>query len=535
MVIRRTAPAAKPTLLLEPGRPLRLDEFFAVTEGRATFEFSKAAKARMAASQSLLEEMVSTERRIYGVTTGYGPLACHHVAPEHAGTLQRNLIYHLASGVGPEYGREETRAILSARIVSLSQGHSAIRIETMQFLLQCLEEDLLPVVPEMGTVGASGDLTPLAHLALGWLGQSEVHWRGQRMPAREALSACGLEPLELTFKEGLALVNGTSAMTGLAARNAVLSRRALDWALRWTACYAEALDGKAQAWDARFGQVRPHPGQQEAHRRLGRLILGSGRLEYSLDAPRLSTHLAEDGLIPDQSLLQGAYSIRCAPQIYGAVLDVLEFHDRIVETELNSVTDNPIFFAEDAEVLHGGNFYGQHVAFASDALHMAVLKIAIHVERKIARITDCRLNGGLPAFLQPRQLGLQSGFMGAQVTASAIVAEMRSEATPASIQSIPTNGNNQDVVPMGTIAARKARRAIGHLYRLLAIDAMVMAQAMELRADRDSIAAAGFSPAAQHVHGWLRQTVAPLIDDRPLGSEIEALAIRLRQSDLEPV
>jgi tyrosine ammonia-lyase len=240
--------------------------------------------------------------------------------------------------------------------------------------------------------------------------------------------------------------------------------------------------------------------------------------------PTIDTSRARDGVIADQPLLQDPYSIRCAPQIYGAVLDVLDWHDRIVTTELNSVTDNPLFFAADEEVLHGGNFYGQHIGFVSDALHMAVVKVAAHVERKIARITDPVLSKGLPAFLQPHRTGLQSGFMGAQVTASAILAEMRSEAMPASIQSIATNANNQDVVPMGTIAARKARRALDHLFRLLAIDAMVMVQAMELRGS-------GFSPAAVAGQRWLRKTVPALEQDRPLGAELEKLALRLSRTD----
>lgn len=500
-----------------------LAEVFAVSEG-AVFRLPEGAAERIRASRELLERLAAEGRRIYGVTTGFGPLACHHIVPEEAEALQRNLIYHLASGVGPLYEREETRAMLAARILSLSRGYSAVREETLQFLCRCLNEDLLPCVPQMGTVGASGDLTPLAHLALGWLGEGEVQWRGERMAAQQALAAIGLAPLTLSYKEGLALVNGTSAMTGVAVRNAGLARRAIGWALRWTALYAEALQGKREAWDERFGLVRPHPGQQEAQRRLAALVSGSQKMASADGLPRIDSSRACAGVIADQPLLQDPYSIRCAPQIYGAVLDVLDWHDRIVTTELNAVTDNPLFFPAEGDVLHGGNFYGQHIGFVSDALHMAVVKVAAHVERKIARITDPQLSHGLPAFLQPNRTGLQSGFMGAQVTASAILAEMRSEALPASIQSVPTNANNQDVVPMGTIAARKTRRALDHLFRLLAIDGMVMVQAMELRGAR-------FSPAAVASQRWLRQTVPALVQDRPLGAELEHLALRLRRTD----
>jgi tyrosine ammonia-lyase len=539
----------QPKLLLDGKNPLGLEAFFAVSQRQASLDLSPAAWQGLDASCQVLQRLIDGQRRVYGVSTGYGPLACQHILPEAAEQLQRNLIYHLASGVGPEYSLEDTRAILAARILSLSRGHSAIRPATMRFLLRCLEADLLPCVPQMGTVGASGDLTPLAHLALGWLGEGEVHYQGRRMPAASALAELGLSPLSLTYKEGLALVNGTSAMTAVAARNAVLAARALDWALRLSCAYAEVLSGKAEAWDARLTALRPHPGQVWAAERLRFLGEGSSRLEAAQAPPTIRAAEAEDGVISGQPLLQDPYSIRCLPQIYGAVSDLLAFHANVVSIELNSVTDNPVFFAGEQSaadsteplmngtVLHGGNFFGQHVAFASDSLHLGIVQMGVHLERTIARLTDPTMNQGLPAFLQPHRSGLQSGFMGAQVTASALVAEMRSEAMPASIQSIPTNANNQDIVPMGTIAARKTRRAIEHLYRLLAIEALVVVQAMELRSTETQTWAsdklnrfnsAGFGVASTALAQWLRQHHPALIEDRPLGAEIEALSRRLQ-------
>lgn len=511
-----------------------LDDFFALSQGAAQLGLTPAAWAGLLPSRQLLESLVADQRRIYGVTTGYGPLACQHVSPEAAEDLQRNLIYHLASGVGPEYGKEQTRAILAARIINLSRGYSAVRPATVQFLLTCLREDLLPCVPQIGTVGASGDLTPLAHLALGWLGEGMVHYKGERMPAADALSACGLEPLTLTYKEGLALVNGTSAMSAIAARNAVLARRAMNWSLRLSCGYAEVLGGKLEAWDERLGQVRPHPGQQWAAAQLRQHSRGSSRLEASKAPPRIDFDQAREGVIDAQPLLQDPYSIRCLPQIYGAVSDVLDFHDSVIRIELNSVSDNPIFFPDneafEPQVLHGGNFFGQHVAFASDSLHMAVIQMGVHIERKIARLTDASLNQGLPAFLQPLRNGVQSGFMGAQVSATSLVAEMRSEATPASIQSIPTNANNQDIVPMGTIAARKTAKALDHLFRLLAIDAMVIVQAMELRQLLSPLPDSGFSSSSKALAAWLRRSHAALSQDRPLGGEIESLSHRMQEA-----
>lgn len=514
---------------IDLGGDVTTHEIFAVAIGTREATLGADGAARMAAAHATLARMVEERRRIYGVTTGYGPLASHPVTPEHAELLQRNLVYHLCSGVGKPLPAVHVRAMIAARASSLARGYSGISAPLFQRLLDCLNLDLVPVVPEMGTVGASGDLTPLAHVALTLMGEGEMWYQGVRLPAAAALAAAGLEPLTLGHKEGIALVNGTSCMTGIAAVNAERARRAAHLALRLSVLYAECLNGKLEAWDSRFAIARPHAGQALAHQLLMQWANGSARLvPHVQPPPRLDESQAVDGWLPEGECPQDPYTIRCVPQVLGAVFDVLRFHDEIVTTELQSATDNPLVFADDEAVLHGGNFYGQHVAFASDALLMAITKIAIHAERSIARLTDRAQNHGLPAFLHGGPDGVNSGFMGAQVTASALVAELRTRAVPASIQSVPTNANNQDVVTMGTIASRKTADAIDLVYHVLAIHTLALAQAAELRGGPELD---GFAPSSRQLVQWVRGRHTALDTDRPLSPDIQTLSAQLEAID----
>jgi len=517
-------------VVVDGRRRMSLRELWEVSEGEATLVTTASMLEGLDRCRALLENMITQRRRIYGVTTGFGPLATQHIDPELSPLLQRNLIYHLATGVGAPYSRQQTRGILAARLFSLSRGHSAIRVETYLFLTECLNRDVIPVVPSQGTVGASGDLTPLAHVALGYLGESAI-WDGEvGRPGAEVLREHGLQPLELLAKEGLALVNGTSAMTAIAARNGVQVERALELSARLCVVYAEVLGGKREAYSAEIAAVRPHEGQLWAAARLERLAGCSERLVPIDDRATIVVDEAT-GIGEGRPILQDPYTVRCAPQILGAIRDLLAYHNQVVETELNSVTDNPLFFPDGEGggiVRHGGNFFGLPVALASDALHPGIIQLAVTSERRIARLCDPTLNGGLPAFLQPRRNGLQSGLMGAQVTASALVAEMRSDAGPASIQSIPTNNNNQDVVPMGTIAARKAQRAVANLYPVLAIEAIALAQAVDELSERGE---SGFSDETMALVRWIRSEVPRILNDRPLSGEICKLSRELERRD----
>ncbi len=520
----RSAPRA-----VDVGAAITTGDVFRAASGRVTVTLGAAATQRMHASHAALTRMVHERRRIYGVTTGFGPLASHPVTPEHAELLQRNLVYHLCSGVGKPLSPLHTRAMMIARAASLARGYSGVSAPLFHTLLDCINLDLVPVVPEMGTVGASGDLTPLAHVTLALMGEGDMWYKGERLPSHDALIAAGLSPITLGHKDGIALVNGTSCMTGIAAINAERARRAAALSIRLAVLYAECLGGREEAWDPRFGIARPHAGQATVHAALARWTTGSARLKRAVQPPpRLDESQAHDGWLPEGELPQDPYSIRCVPQIIGAVLDVLTFHDNIVTTELQSATDNPLIFADDDAILHGGNFYGQHVAFASDTLLLGVAKLAIHAERCIARLTDKSQNQGLPAFLHGGPDGVNSGFMGAQVTASALIAEIRTRATPASIQSVPTNGNNQDVVTMGTIAARKTADVLDLVFHVLSIHALVLAQAAELRGGQSLNA---FAPTSQALVRWIREGSAALNVDRPLAPDIARTAARLETID----
>jgi len=486
----------------------------AVAHGQARAHLGEAARAHMGRSEAALDGHLSEGRRIYGVTTGYGPLAGYRIAPAQSARLQRGLIDHLASGVGPPLPREAVRAMMAARVSSLARGWSGVRPDVADHLVAMLNADVVPEVPEAGTVGASGDLTPLAHAALAAIGEGRVLGGAS---AADALAAAGLDPLRLERKDGLALVNGTAAMTGIAALNAADMANAVEAAMRLTVIYAEVLGGRRDAFDPRFDAARPHDGQRRALDRLNALMAGSHRLHPAEPVP---PHL--DDIAPEETAHQDAYTIRCAPQEFGAALDALAHHDAVVTTELQSATDNPLIDPETGEVLHGGNFYGQHVAYASDMLASVAVKLAAHAERALARLTDTTRNGDLPPFLAGGDTGLNSGFMGAQVSATALVAEMRTKATPAAIQTIPTNADNQDVVTMGTIAARNARDQVNRLWRVLAIHALALTQAVELRGGFQD--GGGFSPASRALAAGVRERSGFLCDDRPLSPEIADVA-----------
>lgn len=486
----------------------------------APLALAPAVRERIIASHERLNRYVAEQRRIYGVTTGYGPLADTLVGQEHSEQLQRNLIAHLSAGVGEPLSRHQTRATMAARTSALARGNSGVSPAALDLLIDCLNADALPVVPSMGTVGASGDLTPLAHIAGALMGRGRMRVAdGAPEPAADVLLRLGLTPFSPEGKDAIALVNGTSAMTGIAAMNGAAARRALRWSALLTAGHGEVLGGRLEAWDPAFGALRPHPGQQRLHRWLQALTNGS----QWLTPPEHNETVASGALERLDQPIQDPYSLRCAPQLLGAVADQLEWHNGVVDTELNSVTDNPVLPDDRDIALHGGNFYGQHVAFAADALANAVITMGVHAERRIARLANPRLNQGLPAFLQRHDTGLHSGFMGAQVTASALLAEMRTHATPASIQSIPTNGDNQDVVTMGTIGARRCARLLELLQRLLGIDALMVAQAVELR--RQERNDAGPAAATDALHRWVRRIAPPLQGDRALHDEIELAAL----------
>lgn len=504
---------------------LTLEDVEAIAYGRQAYVVTEQQSYVVEKAHSFLCEAIAKRTRIYGVTTGYGPLATTDIDPSQSALLQQNLVHHLCSGVGEPLTHLQTRAMMVARLASLTRGYSGANPVLIKRVQDWLQADLVPFVPSRGTVGASGDLTPLAHFARALTGGGRVSLKGGSwIDSSMAHKQLGWQPLVLQGKDAIALVNGTSATVGIAVLNALAAQRAVKLSTLLVLLYAELLNGHREAFHPTIGKLRPHVGQQKLHSWLWQLSASSKALTPWFPEQKKLAVITKD-IEQNQPLLQDAYTIRCAPQALGAVLDVISQHADTVTVELGAVTDNPLLIAQDSLILHGGNFFGQHLAFASDHLNNAVVQMALYSERRIARITDPLRNKGLPAFMQPLDTGLHSGFMGAQVCATSLVAELRSQAMPASIQSIPTNADNQDIVPLGTIAARRASTSLTQLFQILAIEALVLVQG----AEQKNIHL--LSAASQLLCAWIRNEAAPLKEDRPLSEDITRVSEALSDPD----
>ena len=498
---RRGEESAPPDRVVLTGGPLGIAEVVAVARARAPVELGEEGRKRMAAARDVVERAVAEGRRVYGVSTGFGLLANTAVDPADLEELQRRIVLSHATATGDPMAVEVVRGMQLLRARTLTQGFSGVRPAVVEALVALLAAGVTPVIPEHGSVGASGDLAQLAHLALPLLGEGEVQVDGRRVPAAEGLRLAGLAPLRLSFKEGLSLVNGTEGMLALACL-AVADAEALA-AMADVACAMsiEGLLGTDRPFQARLHELRPHPGQQASAANLRTMLAGS---------PILASHRHSDHAIQD------AYSLRCAPQVHGACRDVVAFARQVVERELGSVTDNPVVFAETGEVISVGNFHGEPLAFVLDFLAIALAELADISERRVDRLLDPALNHDLPPFLA-RDPGLNSGLMLTQYTAAALVAECKVLAHPASVDSIPTSGNQEDHVSMGWTAGLKLRRVTANVRRALAIEALCAAQAVDLRAPlRPGAAVAA-------VLDRVRERVPALDSDRYLAPDLAAL------------
>ncbi len=496
-----TAPG---TPLAIDGQSLDLDGLEAVARGGRAVALAASAREAVRASRRVVDDAVARGAVVYGVTTGFGNFADVHVPVDRLRELQLNLIRSHAAGVGAPLAEAETRGLMLLRANVLAKGFSGVRLETLELLVELLNRRVHPVVPSQGSVGASGDLAPLAHLALALVGEGECLFGGHRLPGAEALRASGLAPLVLEPKEGLALINGTqltTAVGGLAAAEALRLARSADVVGALT---LDALEGTDVAFDPRIHAARPHPGQAVSARNLRRLLAGSAVRESHRDCGRV----------------QDAYSLRCMPQVHGAARDALGYVARAHVVEMNSATDNPMVFAETGEILSGGNFHGQPVAIAADLLAIAAAELGAISERRTERLVNPSLSG-LPAFLA-REGGLHSGLMMAHVTAAALASESKSLAHPASVDSIPTSAGKEDHVSMGPTAAWKASRVVANTGRVLAVELLAACEALDFRRPLRS------SDALEAVHARVRQSVPTHGQDRVLGPEIEALALLLR-------
>jgi histidine ammonia-lyase len=497
--------ASAPAPLLLDGNRLTLAGLEAVARDGRAVALDPSARDAVARSRAVVDAAVAKGAVVYGVNTGFGNFADVVIAPAQLGLLQLNLVRSHAVGVGELLDEAETRALMLLRANVLAKGMSGVRPQTLERLVDLLNARIHPAVPSQGSVGASGDLAPLAHLARALVGEGDVRTATGLEPAADALRRAGLDPVVLEAKEGLALINGTQLMTavaGLALAEAWRLARAADVAGALT---LDALLGTDVAFDPRIHAARPHPGQQASAGNLRRLLAGSPLRESHRDCGKV----------------QDAYSLRCIPQVHGAARDALAYASRTVDVEMNSATDNPMVFAETGELLSGGNFHGEPVAMAADVIAIAVAEIGAIAERRIERLVNPTLSG-LPAFLT-NDGGLQSGLMMAHVTAAALASENKTLAHPASVDSIPTSANKEDHVSMGVTAARKAARAVANTRRILAIELVAACQALEFRRPLAT------SAALEAVHAAVRETVAAYAGDRSLSGEIEGLAARVAQ------
>ena len=504
---RRSSP------VLFDGSPLVIEQIVALTRGQARAVLSQAPafEARIRAGADFVDALLRDDGVIYGVTTGYGDSVTVAVPPALVAELPQRLYTFHGCGMGRTLAPDCTRAVLAARLASLAQGASGVSLELLKQLAALLVHDMLPLIPEEGSVGASGDLTPLSYVAAAMCGERRVLWRGREQAASEALTELGLVPLQLRPKEGLALMNGTAVMTGLAClafqRAAYLSRLAV----RLTACNVFAADGNAHHFDPALHAVKPHPGQQAV----------AARLWHDLDGGR--------GQRADQRL-QDRYSLRCAPHVIGVLEDALPFLRRLIEIELNSANDNPIVLADERRVLHGGHFYGGHIAMAMDTLKCQVANLADLLDRQLALLVDTRFSHGLPANLsgaRGERASVNHGLKALQIAVSAWTAEALKTTLPASVFSRSTECHNQDKVSMGTIAARDALRVLELTEQVAAAMLIAARQAITLRLRRED--AVALPPTLSAFHDALAARIDVIEEDRALDTELHALVQSIRE------
>ncbi len=487
--------------LLIDGDTLTIDDAYAVAVERRPVGLAPKARERMLRTRRVVDDIVKSNAVVYGVNTGFGKLSEVAIPPESLAELQVNLVRSHAAGVGDRLPEREVRAMMLLRANVIAKGYSGARPELVDLLLDMLNADVYPPIPEQGSVGASGDLAPLAHLALGLIGEGTLVKGPRELPAPTLLRELGMKPVVLGPKEGITLINGTQTHTAVALIALVHAKAVWRTAHVAGAMSLEALLGTPTAFDERIHQARGQRGQLRSAALLRDLLEDSAIRE---------SHRHGDPRVQDP------YALRCMPQVHGPVLDALEWIEQAVARELNAATDNPLVF-ENGETLSGGNFHGLTIAMALDFLAIVLTHLATMAERRIDRLVNPDLNQGLPAFLSP-DAGVNSGYMMAQVTAAALASECKLLSHPASVDTIPTDGNKEDVVPMAMGAAWKARRVLRNLENILAIELMCGAQGIDFRAPLTP------GRGVRAAHARVRELVPRLEKDRVLSSDIETLA-----------
>lgn len=477
-------------MILLNGNSLTIESFVKIARYQEKIMISPDVIEKIVAASNFVDRIAANEKPVYGINTGFGKLADMPISKDCVEKLQVNLLRSHACGVGNILGEEVVRGMMVQRVNALVKGFSGVRLETLEKLVEFLNIGLTPVVFEQGSLGASGDLALLSHMSLPLIGEGELFFEGKRMPAALALAKAGVKPLAtLHAKEGLSLINGTQAMNSIGALVLFDAFRVFNTANLSLALTMEALQGIREAYDARVHEIRGHVGQIAVAKELLRLVDQSQNL----------THQGE-------LRVQDAYSLRCAPQVHGAILDTLMYVRDIVETEMNAVTDNPIVFADSETVISAGNFHGEPLAFAFDFLAIALSELADIAERRIERLVNPQLSNGLPPFLA-KSSGVNSGFMIVQYTAASLVSENKVLSHPASVDSIPSSGNQEDHVSMGSISARKAKTVLENVRRVIALEMFTAAQAIDFRGKEK------LGTSTKKAHAILRQTIPAIFED----------------------
>jgi histidine ammonia-lyase len=498
------------------GETLTIEDIIKVARENAKVVIPEKVKEKVKKSREVLEKLVKEGQIIYGVNTGFGALSTKTIPLEENKKLQTNLIRSHATGVGKQLSTEIVRALMLLRANTLAKGYSGIRLETLETIVEMLNKGVHPIIPAKGSVGASGDLAPLSHMSLVLIGEGKAEYKGKVMNGKEAMEKANIEPIQLEFKEGIALNNGTQLMTAIAALTVYDAENLIETAEIAAALSLEALLGVSDAFHEKIHQVRPHNGQAITAKNIREMIIGS--------------QLVQTGKEAFQKLKRphDPYSLRCTPQILGAARDAIAYARKVVEIEINSATDNPLIFPEEELCLSGGNFHGQPIALAMDILGIALTIVGNHSERRTARLLDEKLNNGLPAFLIPPEAktGLNSGLMTLQYTAAALASENKVLAHPACVDSIPTSANFEDFVSMGTTAAQKATQILENTEYIIATELLCATQAIEYRGPEK------LGKGTKKAYTTIRKTVPTLKEDRVLSEDIEKIKNLIKNGKL---
>ncbi|MGC8896284.1 MAG: histidine ammonia-lyase [Candidatus Bathyarchaeia archaeon] len=489
------------------GETLTIEDVVKVARGNTKVVIPEKVKEKVKKSREVLEKLIKEKQIIYGVNTGFGALSNKTITQEESKKLQTNLIRSHSTGVGKNLSTEIVRALMLLRANTLAKGYSGIRLETLETIVEMLNKGVHPIIPAKGSVGASGDLAPLSHMSLVLIGEGKAEYKGKVMNGKDALEKANIKPVQLEFKEGIALNNGTQLMTATAALTVYDAENLIKTAEIAAALSLEALLGVSDAFHEKIHKVRPHIGQAVTAKNIREMIIGSQLVQTGKEA------------FEKLKRPHDPYSLRCTPQILGAARDAIAYTRKVVETEINSATDNPLIFPEEKLCLSGGNFHGQPISLAMDMLGIALTIVGNLSERRTARLLDEKLNNGLPAFLIPPEAktGLNSGLMTLQYTAAALASENKVLAHPACVDSIPTSANFEDFVSMGTTAAQKATQILENTEYIIATELICAAQAIEYRGPEK------LGKGTKKIYEVIRKAVPALKEDKVLSEDIEKI------------